>query len=174
MSFESLTTIIVAFVRDHHIWAAPIVFLLAFLEALAFVSLLVPSTAILLALSALIGAAGLGFWPLWLAGGVGGVVGYSLSYAVGAYFGESAYGIWPFRNYPGLVARSKAFFDKWGVWAVFFGHFFGPVRAFVPVVAGVHAVPRLQFEIANIAAAFLWITSVLAPGFLGAGWLSGR
>ena len=108
MSFESLTTIIVAFVRDHHIWAAPIVFMLAFLEALAFVSLLVPSTAILLALSALIGAAGLGFWPLWLAGGVGGVVGYSLSYAVGAYFGESAYGIWPFRNYPGLVARSKA------------------------------------------------------------------
>jgi len=174
MSFDVITTSVVEFVRDHQAWAVPVVFVLALLESLAFLSLLVPATAILLGISALIGAAGAGFWPLWLAGGLGGVIGYSTSYQIGAYFGEDAYRAWPFRNYPKLVSRSQGFFDKWGVWAVFIGHFIGPVRAVIPVVAGVHKVPRLPFECANIAAAFIWITSTLAPGFLGAGWLAGR
>jgi membrane protein DedA with SNARE-associated domain len=170
---DGIVSPIVEFVRNNQAWAAPVVFLLAFLESLAFLSLLVPATAILLGISALVGAAGVGFWPMWLAGGLGGVIGYSISYQIGAYFGEDAFRIWPFRNYPELISRSKGFFEKWGAWAVFIGHFIGPVRAFIPVVAGAYRINRLYFEIANIVAAFLWITTVLAPGFLGAGWVSG-
>lgn len=166
MSLDQITTSIVDFVRDHQAWAVPIVFLLSFFESLAFLSLLVPATAILLAIGALIGAAGVGFWPLWIAGGAGGALGYSLSYAFGAYFGEGVFRIWPFRNHPELLIRSKAFFDKYGVLAVFFGHFVGPIRAVIPVVAGIYRINRVQFEAANILAAFIWITSVLAPGFL--------
>lgn len=166
MSLEQITTSIVDFVREHQVWAAPIVFLLAFLESLAFLSLLVPATAILLGISALMGAAGGSFWQLWFAGGVGGALGYSLSYMFGAHFGEGVFRIWPFRNHPELLIRSKAFFDKYGMLAVFFGHFVGPIRAVIPVVGGIYRINRLQFEIANILAAFLWITSVLSPGFL--------
>ena len=58
---------------------------------------------------------------------------------------------------------------------MFLGHFVGPIRAVVPVVAGVYAVKRIPFEIANILAAFIWISSVLAPGFAvtGTGLLGG-
>jgi len=175
MSLDLITSTIVDFVRDHQAWAAPVVFLLAFLESLAFLSLLVPATAILLGIGALVGAAGVGFWPLWIAGGLGGAVGYSLSYEFGRYFGEGVFRIWPFRNHPELLIRSKVFFEKYGVFAVFFGHFVGPIRAIIPVVAGIYRVKRLQFEGANILAAFIWITSVLAPGFLAtsSGVLSG-
>lgn len=171
---EGLTTAVVEFVRMHQAWAAPIVFTLAFLESLAFLSLLVPATAILLAISALVGASGVSFWPLWFAGGLGGVLGYSLSYQIGAHFGEDAFRIWPFRKYPDLIERARGFFQKWGAWAVFIGHFIGPIRAFIPVVAGVYRINRFQFEFANVVAAFIWVTSVLAPGFFGAGWLTGR
>lgn len=160
---------IVEFVRLNQSWAVPVVFLLAFFESLAFLSLLIPATAILVSISALIGAAGIGFWPLWLAGGIGGALGYSISYAVGAYFGERAFTIWPFRQRPELVVSSRNFFARYGVMAVFIGHFFGPVRAIIPVVAGVYAVPRAKFELANVAAAFIWITTVLAPGFIAGG-----
>lgn len=160
---------IVDFVRAHNDWALPIVFLLAFFESLAFLSLLVPATAILLSISALVGAAGVSFWPLWIAGGIGGVLGYSLSYQIGAHFGDRAFRFWPFRNHPELIHKSQSFFERFGIVAVFIGHFIGPVRAVIPVVAGVYKVPRTGFEIANILAAFIWITTVLAPGFMVGG-----
>lgn len=172
MGPDSITGAIVDFVRNNHAWAVPVVFTLAFLESLAFLSLLVPATAILLGISALVGAAGIEFWPMWVAAGVGGIIGYSISYQVGAYFGEDAFKVWPFHKYPLLVDRSRAFFARWGAWAVFLGHFIGPIRAFIPVIAGVHRISRVQFEIANVVAAFIWATSVLAPGFYGAGWLA--
>lgn len=166
METPSYVTLVVDFVRAHQAWAAPIAFTLAFLESLAFLSLLVPSTAILIGISGLIGAAGVEFWPVWLAGGTGGVIGYSLSYWLGRHFKEPIFRLWPFSRYPDLVLRSHVFFDRWGTLSVFFGHFVGPVRAVIPVIAGSCGLDRLKFEAANVAAAFLWITFVLAPAYL--------
>ena len=57
----------IAFVDHHQAWAVPIVFVLAFCESFAFVSLFVPATAILVGVGGLIAAAEIGFWPMWLA-----------------------------------------------------------------------------------------------------------
>jgi membrane protein DedA with SNARE-associated domain len=63
------------FVRDHSAWAAPIVLLLAFGESLAFISLLIPAWGALVAIGALIGASGISFWPVWIGGGIGALIG---------------------------------------------------------------------------------------------------
>ena len=165
METPAFVTHIVDFVRLHQNWAAPVAFTLAFLESLAFLSLLVPSTAILIGISGLIGAAGVDFWPVWLAGGAGGVIGYSLSYWLGVWFKEPIFRLWPFSRHPALVIRSHAFFEKWGALSVFFGHFVGPVRAVIPVIAGSCGLNHFKFEVANVLSAFLWITFVLAPGY---------
>ena len=165
MDPSSYVTMIVDFVREHHAWAAPIAFILALLESVAFLSLLVPSTAILIGISGLIGAAGVDFWPVWFAGGTGGVIGYSISYWIGVWFKEPIFRLWPFSRHPELVIRSHTFFEKWGALSVFFGHFFGPVRAVIPIIAGSCGLNHVKFEIANFASAFLWITFVLAPGY---------
>src|SRR5579862_9143748 len=54
-------------VRQHQVSAPALVFVLAFAESLAFVSLLLPATAILLGVGGLIGAADIAFWPIWWA-----------------------------------------------------------------------------------------------------------
>ena len=59
----------------HQAWAPWIVFILAFGESLAFISLSLPATAILFGVGALIGASGIGFWPLWGAAALGAVLG---------------------------------------------------------------------------------------------------
>jgi hypothetical protein len=41
--FDHYIQPVVDFVREHQAWAAPIVFALAFMESLAFISLLVPA-----------------------------------------------------------------------------------------------------------------------------------
>ena len=71
------------FVRDHQAWAAPIVLVLAFGESLAFISLLIPAWGALVAIGALIGASGISFWPVWIAGGIGAALGDWVSYWFG-------------------------------------------------------------------------------------------
>lgn len=54
---------------------------------------------------------------------------------------------------------------------VFFGRFLGPLRASVPLVAGICEMPASTFQIANIASAIVWATGILAPGAFGLKWL---
>ena len=121
------------FVRDHQVWAAPIVLLLAFGESLAFFSLLIPAWGALVAIGALTGAAGLNFWPLWLAGGIGAALGDWVSYWFGYRYKEQVAGIWPLSRYPDILPRGEAFVKRWGVPSIFIGRFFGPLRASVPL-----------------------------------------
>jgi membrane protein DedA with SNARE-associated domain len=162
------------FVRANQAWAVPIVLILAFGESLAFLSLVLPSTVILLGIGGLIGASGIEFWRLWLAAGIGGTLGYAISYWAGAYFKESIVRFWPFSRHPEMLPRGEAFFKKYGVFAVFLGHFFGPVRAVVPVVAGMYSMPQIPFQVANVISAFLWAVGVLGPSTLGVKWLFGH
>lgn len=164
---EQFTQTVIEFVQTHEAWAAPVVFLLAFGETLAFLSLLLPATVILLAIGGLIGASGIPFLPVWIAGVIGSILGYGISYYIGLYFKNDIEKIWPFSRYPEMIPRGKSFFEKYGAYGVFLGHFFGPLRAVVPVVAGMYAMPQIPFQIANILSAIVWATGMLAPGFLG-------
>ncbi|HRD75212.1 MAG TPA: hypothetical protein PK264_04640, partial [Hyphomicrobiaceae bacterium] len=65
MSLDDVAKIVVAFVKEHRNLAAPIVFALAFGESLAFLSLIIPATIILVAISGLLGAGGYTIWNLW-------------------------------------------------------------------------------------------------------------
>jgi membrane protein DedA with SNARE-associated domain len=164
---------IVRFVQDHPGWAAPVVFLLAFCESFAFISLIVPATGILLVIGGFVAAARLDFGPIWLAASLGALVGDWLAYVLAFRFKEQILAVWPFCRYPALVARGVRFFERWGMIAVFVGRFFGPFRAIVPIAAGMHAMPWLEFQIANLASALLWGAGILAPGFVGMRWLVG-
>ncbi len=165
---QQIVEMIVAFVREHQSWAAPMAFLVAFGESVCFLSLIWPGTAILVGITGLLAASGMemqNLWPAIIAAGLGGSLGYSISYWFGLYFKDSIGGIWPFTRQPDLIPRGKVFFETYGAWGVFLGHFFGPVRAVIPVVAGMFAMRQLPFQIANIASAFLWAAGVIAPTF---------
>ncbi len=165
MNLSDIIAATIAFARDHQSWAPAIVFALGFVESLAFLSLLVPSTVILLAIGGIFGAGGLAFMPLLIAGGIGASLGYALSYWLGRYFHEPILKAWPFSRYPDMVERAHRFFERYGVFSVFLGHFFGPVRAVIPVIAGVAQMREGPFQLANIPSGFAWAFLVMAPGY---------
>jgi membrane protein DedA with SNARE-associated domain len=72
--------------------------------------------------------------------------------------------MWPLRNYPDLIPKGHAFFEKWGAWAIVLGRFSGPLRASVPLVAGIVEMPRATFQLANWSSAFLWAFVLLMFG----------
>jgi membrane protein DedA with SNARE-associated domain len=164
MDLDALTTLLLDFIRTHQGWAPFIVGALAFAESLAFLSFLVPSTVLLLGIGALIGASGLEFWPIWLGAAAGGILGDWVSYAIGYRFKHAAFRVWPLSYHPNVAERGERLFMKWGAWGVFLGRFIGPMRAVVPLIAGIFAMPILLFQVANIASAFVWAFIMLAPG----------
>ena len=152
------------FVRDHSAWASPIVLLLAFGESLAFISLLIPAWGALVAIGALIGASGLSFWPVWIAGGIGAALGDWASYWFGFKYKEQVAQMWPLSRYPEILPRGEAFVKKWGVPSIFIGRFFGPLRASVPLAAGIFEMPYWQFQVANFVSALIWSAALLLFG----------
>src|SRR3954463_13477557 len=152
------------FVREHQAWAAPIVFVLAFAESLAFISLLVPAFAALIGIGALVAQGGLNVWPIWIAGALGAAFGDWLSYWIGRKLEHGVQKIWPLSRHPELIPKGEAFVRKWGIYAIFIGRFFGPLRASVPLVAGMFEMPFRKFQIANFTSAFIWAGVLLTLG----------
>ncbi|MGH6664092.1 MAG: DedA family protein [Pseudolabrys sp.] len=175
MEFQHYVDQVIAFVRDHAAWAPPIVFALAFGESLAFISLLIPAWGALVAIGALIGPSGINFWPVWIAGSLGAAFGDWLSYWVGLKLEYSVAKIWPLSRHPDMIPRGEAFMRKWGVPGIFIGRFFGPLRAVVPLIAGIFEMPFWHFQAANFISAFVWCAVLLTLGdgiAVGLHWLS--
>ncbi|MFT0892838.1 DedA family protein [Pseudochelatococcus sp. G4_1912] len=163
MSLSSLIDTTIAFASTHAAWASPIVFLVAFAESFAFLSLLVPGWAILIGIGALIGASEIAFWPVWAAAAAGAALGDWISYWAGYYFKDRALTVWPLSRHPEMAKRGQAFFERFGVWSIAIGRFFGPLRAVVPLIAGIFGMPQLYFQLANVGSAMVWAFILLAP-----------
>src|SRR5581483_316893 len=167
--FDQYVQMTVDFVRSHHSWAAPVIFVLAFLESIAFFSLLIPAWSALILLGGLIAVSGIPFVPVLVAAAVGAALGDWISYSIGYRFKDPIAQVWPLSKHPDLLPRGHAFMEKWGVLGIFIGRFFGPLRASVPLIAGIVEMPYLTFQIANFTSAFVWAYVLLAFGHLGAG-----
>jgi membrane protein DedA with SNARE-associated domain len=165
---QAISGQIIEFVRANEVWAAPVVGALAFGESLAFISLLLPAWAILVAIGALIGPSGINFWPIWAAGAVGAALGDWLSYWVGVKVGPAVAHMWPLSRHPGLIPRGERFVTRWGPLAIFVGRFSGPLRAAVPLVAGIFVMPYWRFQAANFVSAFVWVAMLLTLGDVAA------
>jgi membrane protein DedA with SNARE-associated domain len=115
-------------------------------------------------IGALIGASGISFWPVWIAGGIGAALGDWVSYWFGFKYKEHVAQMWPLSRYPEILPRGEAFVKKWGAPSIFIGRFFGPLRASVPLAAGIFEMPYWQFQFANFVSALVWSAALLLSG----------
>ena len=166
MDLQAIAQQVVEFVHNNGGWAVPIVFALAFGESLAFISLLIPAWGALVAIGALIGSSGISFWPIWVSASLGAAFGDWLSYWIGLKLEHTVAHIWPLSRHPELIPRGEAFMKKWGILGIFIGRFCGPLRASVPLIAGIFEMPFWPFQIANFVSAFAWAATLLTIGDL--------
>jgi len=124
-------------VGTHPHFALIAVFLLALSEAVPVVGTVVPGSTAILGISALATTAQVDPWLLLIAATLGAIAGDSFSFWLGMrYHAEVLHG-WPLNRYPQLIARSKAYIERYGIASVFIARFTAVVRAFVPMLAGV-------------------------------------
>ena len=108
MDIEFLKTSVVHFVQTHQAYAPLVLGLMTFAESLAFISLLLPTTTILITVGFVLAAADIPFWQIWAGAACGAFLGNWVSYAIGRRYKEAAYETWPLSRNPKLVARGEA------------------------------------------------------------------
>jgi len=152
------------FIASHSSWAAAVMFVTSFGESFAFVSLLFPGTSLLIAAGTLMAAGSLPYLPILAGAIIGAVLGDTVSFWIGHRFGGGIARVWPFTRNPKLLPSGIRFFARHGGKSVFIGRFFGPMRAIIPLAAGVMRMPRYWFWFANVTSAILWAPMLLFAG----------
>jgi membrane protein DedA with SNARE-associated domain len=163
---DAIVQPLLAVIAAHAHWAAAIMFITAFGESFAFLSLLFPGTTLLIAAGTLMANGTLPYVPVLIGAVLGATLGDSVSYWIGRRFGGGIAMLWPFSRNPELLPSGVRFFSRHGGKSVFIGRFFGPVRAVIPLAAGIMQMPRGWFWLANIGSALVWAPMLLFVGDL--------
>ena len=157
---------LLALVSAHNALAGPAVGTLAFMESLIVIGMFVPAVALMIGVGGLMATGVLDPAPVLFWAVLGSVLGDWLSYRLGRRIGPSVYRRWPLSGHRQEIAFARLFFRRYGFVSVLLGRFFGPVRATVPLVAGVVRMNHRSFQCANVLSAILWVPAMLAPGYL--------
>ena len=163
---ESHLQSLIDYFSAHSELALGAVFVAALVESLALVGTVFPGSTIVFAGGMLVGLKALDPWLVAVAAVAGAILGDGVSYWLGHRYREAIRCMWPIRNHPVLFERGEAYFAAHGGKSVFLGRFFGPLRAIVPIIAGMSRMPALHFYVMNVLSALVWAAAHLLPGAL--------
>jgi undecaprenyl-diphosphatase len=168
---------IIAWVHAHPHYAFAAIFLLAFIESLPIAGSFVPGASAIIAIAAILPKDAANLLPAYLAAAAGASTGDGFSFWLGHHYERAALAHWPMKNYPNLVRRGEDFIKEHGVKSVVLARFTPPVRALVPLLAGVLEMRPPRYMFGNIVAAVLWAVAHVSFGaFVGhsAGLIEGK
>lgn len=105
-------------------------------------------------------------WLVGISAIAGAIGGDSTGYAIGRKGGQALLDRvgrrFPSQFSPGQVAIAQRSFQRWGMWAVFFGRFVALLRIFAGPLAGVLKMPYGRFLTANALGGTVWAGGITA------------
>ena len=113
----------------------------------------------------------LDFFPVVLAGLIGTVIGAMPWYGIGRLVNEERLQKWLEKNgrwigiNPQDLARSRKWFNRYGVSLVFWGRLVPGIRTLISVPAGVELMPMSPFLIWTTAGSLVWTLFLTITGF---------
>jgi membrane protein DedA with SNARE-associated domain len=157
---------LLAWIGAHPNAAGAVIFAVAFCDALIVIGAVVPALPLLLPVGILIGMGRMSGPYALFSAALGAFLGDGLSFWVGRRWGRRLYDVWPFVKYPQLLQRGEARFRRNSVKSVVVARYVGPIRPFVPAVAGMSRMPLKQYVPTSAFAALSWAAIFLAPGWV--------
>lgn len=155
-------------VAQYGAWVYGILFLIIFCETGLVIMPFLPGDSLLFALGAICARsnAQLNIWFVGLVIVVAALLGDSLNYFIGRKAGA-----WVQRKFPRIVkpehmARTNAFFTKYGGKTIIMARFVPLVRTFAPFVAGTSGMGYRKFITYSFAGAVLWVVTIVPAGYL--------
>jgi membrane protein DedA with SNARE-associated domain len=166
--------IFIAFVERNQQWLPLIMLIFAAAETTAFLSILIPSTAVLVAVGALVATGAVPFWPLWAGATAGALIGSTFSYWLGWRYGSTVLTMRPLRDHPEMVEKTRDAFKRYGPATIVVGHFATVLRPVVFLMAGMSGMTLARFAFWNTIGCVAWAYLIPKLGQFGGdiiGWL---
>lgn len=147
-------------------WTYLLLFAVIFCETGLVVTPFLPGDSLLFAVGAFSGAGALNVWWIYAALFAAAVLGDSVNYAIGKFFGHKIFeldkGRFLKKEY---LDKTHSFFEKYGGKTIVLARFVPIVRTFAPFVAGIGSMSYLKFFTYNVVGAILWVTLLVFGGF---------
>ena len=155
-------------IRTYGAWTYVILFAIIFCETGLVVTPFLPGDSLLFAAGALAAQYSdvLNIGLLWVLLLIAAIVGDTVNYAAGSYFGTRAFERFPRVFRPEYLERTHRFYEKYGGKTIILARFVPIVRTFAPFVAGVGNMTYRTFIAYNVIGGAVWVTLFLAAGFL--------
>lgn len=150
--------------NEHSTWTLGVVVLAAFLESLALIGTFIPGSTAMFIAGALAATGTINLGWLFVCAIVGAVAGDGVSFWIGHRYRDSLALMWPFRSHPAILERAQAYFLKQGTRSVILARFVAPLRAVVPIVAGMAGMAPMRFFVMNVLSALVWAPAHIVPG----------
>lgn len=157
---------LIEIVGEYGTWTYAILFLIIFAETGFVVTPFLPGDSLLFAAGALAATGVLNPWYLFLLLFVAAVIGDSLNYAIGSYFGTRLFKEDSKIFKMDYLRKTESFFEKYGGKTIVIARFVPIVRTYAPFVAGASKMNYSRFIFYNIFGAFIWIGIFVLVGYL--------
>jgi membrane protein DedA with SNARE-associated domain len=174
MRMDGWVETFIAFIERNQTWLPLIMVVFAAAETTAFLSILIPSTAVLVAVGALAATGAVPFWPLWVGATVGALIGSTFSYWLGWRYGGTVLSMRPLKDHPEMVEKAQGAFAKYGPATIVIGHFTTVFRPVVFLMAGMSGMTLPRFLFWNVLGCVAWAFLIPKLGQFGGdiiGWI---
>ncbi len=159
-------TVLLAWAGDNSALLLLLVVGILFLESFTVLGILVPGFLLVILLGALAALGRVDPWLTWAAASLGCIVGDVVNYWLGRRFQATLRGRWPLQRFPETMQRGELFLQRYGGLSLFLGRYLGPLRSFMPIIAGSLGM-RPQLALPMIAvAAMSWVALSMLSGMV--------
>jgi len=160
---------LIALAAQYGIWIYAILFIIVFCETGLVVTPFLPGDSLLFAAGA-VATASAGALNVHLIVAVllaAAVLGDASNFEIGKYFGAKLFARPNSKIFkPEYLAKTHAFYEKYGGKTIILARFVPIVRTFVSLAAGISSYPHRKFNLWNILGAVLWIGLIGTAGVL--------
>ncbi|MGH8581976.1 MAG: DedA family protein [Gammaproteobacteria bacterium] len=152
--------------QQYGVWVYPMLFAIVFCETGLIVTPFLPGDSLLFVAGTLAATGGLDLGLLMLLLFIAAVLGDTVNYTVGNYFGAKVFS-WEDSRFFNKSAFDKthAFYERHGGKTIVIARFMPLIRTFAPFVAGVARMTYPRFLAFNIIGGSLWVVSLVLAGY---------
>lgn len=149
-------------VANYGFWVYGFLFLIIFLETGLVITPFLPGDSLLFVAGTMAAIGDFNIWLLFLIVSVAAILGDTVNYWIGNYFGEKVFARFIKVEH---LERTKNFFAKYGKKTIILARFVPIIRTFAPFVAGVGKMQYKTFISFNIIGGLLWVSLFTFSGF---------
>lgn len=161
-----LDTHLAALVQSYGVWIYAILFAVIFSETGFVVTPFLPGDSLLFVAGALAALGGMDITLLIIVLTLAAVLGNTLNYTIGRYFGPKVFHWESSRLFnKAALLKTHLFYEKHGGKTLVISRFLPLFRTFAPFVAGIGSMTYTRFTAFNVIGALAWVVSLTFAGY---------